>query len=120
MDVNAKLTPPLSESLRDALLRDSLSRAVDCDKDSFQVVLNNLQQYIAVVHHERYSKDLMLSKQESPWLSSTTLTSVHTAVGHGLINLVRRASEWDALDPTPFYSIAALLIQYNKAHCRVE
>lgn len=60
-DANAKTTSS-SESLRDALLRDTLTRVPENDYSTFQLVLNNLQSYVEVVHHQGYSADLMQCK----------------------------------------------------------
>jgi hypothetical protein len=51
-----------SGSLREYLLRDVLSRAVDNDQTSLQVVLNNIQTYIEIIFHQDYSLDLLLCK----------------------------------------------------------
>jgi hypothetical protein len=50
---------PEAESMRDFLLRDTLARASENDYASFQPVINNLQTYIEVVHHENYSTEAM-------------------------------------------------------------
>ena len=47
------------ETLGDALLRDTLTRAVDNDLASFQQVLGNLNTFIEAVHHSGFSADLM-------------------------------------------------------------
>jgi|ERR1700722_2522608 len=57
---DSKVSP--SERLRNILLRDILTRAADNDDKSIQFVLNNLQRYIEMVHHEGYSADLMQCK----------------------------------------------------------
>lgn len=53
------MAPAPAESLRDVLLRDTLSRATENDQTTFQIVLNNLQTFVEVVHHQGYSSDLM-------------------------------------------------------------
>lgn len=58
-DANARLTPAPAESLRDILLRDTLPRAAENDHTTFQAVLNNVQTFVEVVHHQMYSPDLM-------------------------------------------------------------
>jgi hypothetical protein len=60
-DGSAKASPSSTESLRDALLRDTFSRAADNDPDTFQNVLDNLNTYVEVVHHKGYSTELMQS-----------------------------------------------------------
>jgi hypothetical protein len=52
-------TNPEAESMRDFLLRDTLARAAENDYASFQPVINNLQTYIEVVHHENYNTEAM-------------------------------------------------------------
>ncbi|KAJ6630829.1 hypothetical protein B0H10DRAFT_1938967 [Mycena sp. CBHHK59/15] len=104
MDANAKLTHPPAESLRDMLLRDSLPRATENDHTTFQNVLNNLQTFVEVVHHQGYSPDLMIF------------------VGQQLTPLTRRALELAAddvaLETAPLMLIPAILIQHNKANSR--
>ncbi|KAK1236541.1 hypothetical protein PQX77_000234 [Marasmius sp. AFHP31] len=101
LDANAKENRG-AEGLREALLRDSLPRAVETDQDGFQNVLNNIQTYVEVVHHQNYSKELMIF------------------VGHHLTLLARRFPEWntDTVDPAPLFNIASVLMQHNKAQSR--
>ncbi|KAL0581716.1 hypothetical protein V5O48_000298 [Marasmius crinis-equi] len=101
LDANAKENRG-AESLREALLRDTLPRAVESDQTVFQAVLNNLEAYIEVVHHQNYSKELMMF------------------VGQHLTLLARRTSEWtpETVDPAPLLNIAAVLMQHNKAQSR--
>ena len=47
------------DPLGNALLRDTLTRAVDNDLASFQQVLDNLNTFIEVVHHSGFSAELM-------------------------------------------------------------
>jgi len=47
------------DALGDALLRDTLTRAVDNDLASFQQVLDNLNTFIEAVHHSGFSANLM-------------------------------------------------------------
>ncbi|KAF9075268.1 hypothetical protein BDP27DRAFT_1315801 [Rhodocollybia butyracea] len=100
LDENAKETA--SQSLRDAILYDTFKRAVETDQSSFQVMLNNLQTFVEVVHHQNYSSETM------------------SFVGQQLTYLARRLSEWspDVVNPAPLLFIAALLIQHNKAQSR--
>ena len=58
-DANARNVSRSPESLRDALLRDTLARAADSDNDSLQTVLNNLLTYVEVVHPQNHSVGLM-------------------------------------------------------------
>lgn len=45
--------------LRETLLRDAMSRAVDNDAETFQLVVDNIGKYIETVYHSRYSSDLL-------------------------------------------------------------
>ncbi len=60
--VKAEHNPYPHENLRDALLRDTLSRAVEGDDESLQVVVDNINTYIEVVHHAEYTLALMQCK----------------------------------------------------------
>ncbi|KAK7054868.1 hypothetical protein VNI00_003331 [Paramarasmius palmivorus] len=101
LDANAKEDRE-GESLRESLLRDTLPRAVESDQHTFQAVLDNLQAYVEVVHHQNYTVEMIIF------------------VGHHLTLLARRISEWtpEAINPAPLLHIAAVLMQHNKAHCR--
>ncbi|KAJ7111596.1 hypothetical protein C8R43DRAFT_935944 [Mycena crocata] len=106
-DANARVSPAPAESLRDILLRDTLPRAAE--NDQFQTVLNNLQTYIEVVHHQGYGIDLIACKY---WF----------LVGQQLTALTRRAldlaGEGIFIEPAPLLLIPAILIQHNKANSR--
>ena len=52
------------DSLGNALLRDTLTRAVDNDLASFQQVLDNLNTFIETVHHSGFSAELMQGTAE--------------------------------------------------------
>ena len=45
--------------LRETLLRDALSRCVDNDTDSFQLVVDNIGKYVEITYHSRFSMDLL-------------------------------------------------------------
>lgn len=47
------------DTLGDALLRDTLTRAADNDLASFQHVLGNMNTFVEVVHHSGFSAELM-------------------------------------------------------------
>ncbi|KAF8831271.1 hypothetical protein HHX47_DHR1000685 [Lentinula edodes] len=100
LDANAKESG--SQHLLDTILYDTFRRAVETDQNSFQVMLNNLQTFVEVVHHQNYSAETM------------------TFVGQSLTYLTRRISEWspEVVNPAPLLLIAALLIQHNKAQSR--
>ncbi|KAJ7632645.1 hypothetical protein FB45DRAFT_913016 [Roridomyces roridus] len=103
-DANARLSPGPAESLRDVLLRDTLPRAIESDHTAFQVVMNNIQYYVEIVHHQGYSSDLM------------------TFVGPHLTSLTRRAldlaAEGVVIESAPLLAIPTTLIQHNKANSR--
>jgi hypothetical protein len=52
------------DSLGNALLRDTLTRAVDNDLASFQQVLDNVNTFIETVHHSGFSAELMQGAAE--------------------------------------------------------
>lgn len=49
-------------SLRDALLYDTLSRAPNNEGESYQLVLDNLNTFVEVVHHSAYTIDVVQCK----------------------------------------------------------
>ena len=59
VDANSKNASPTIEPLRVAILRDTLTRSAEIDQGAFQTVLDNLQSYVEVVHHQDYSAELM-------------------------------------------------------------
>lgn len=59
MDTNTKSIASTPVPLRDSLLRDTLTRAVENDMETFQLVLENITRYVDIVHHSQYSPDLM-------------------------------------------------------------
>lgn len=52
-------------NLRDALLRDTLPRAVENDFESYQTVVENVNTYVEVVYHQKYTSELMQCKHDS-------------------------------------------------------
>jgi len=52
------------DTLGNALLRDTLTRAVENDVSSFQQVLDNLNTFIEAVHHSGFSAELMQGAAE--------------------------------------------------------
>jgi hypothetical protein len=64
-DTNAK-NNTVPGSLRESLLRDALSRAVDSDPRASQSLLNNLETFVEVVFYQGYSSDLLLCKSPFP------------------------------------------------------
>ena len=59
VDSNVKAITSMAVPLRDSFLRDTLTRAVDNDMESFQVVIENINRYVEIVHHSYYSTDLL-------------------------------------------------------------
>lgn len=57
--MKAERNPNPYESLRDALLRDTLSRTIEGDDEALQTVIDNVNTYVEVVHHMDYSTLLM-------------------------------------------------------------
>ena len=51
-----------SGALRDILLRDALARAPDNEFGILQQVLDNLNTYVEIVHHNGYDADLVQSE----------------------------------------------------------
>ncbi|KAI8998560.1 hypothetical protein BD414DRAFT_519687 [Trametes punicea] len=100
--IKAERNPHPHENLRDALLRDTLNRAVEGDDDSLQVVLDNINAYVEIVHHTDYSPGLM------------------QFVGLCLASLTRKTADLQALrfDPSPLLLLSCTLVQHNKAHSR--
>lgn len=64
-EANAKYTTTPG-SLRESLLRDTLSRALDSDHLVLQSLLNNIERFVEVVFHQGYSAELLLCKKASP------------------------------------------------------
>ncbi|KAI0362213.1 hypothetical protein OH77DRAFT_1416438 [Trametes cingulata] len=100
--VKAERNPHPLENLRDALLRDTLTRAVEGDDDSLQVVLDNVNDYVEIVHHTEYTPTLM------------------QFVGLCLASLTRKTADlhFARFDPSALLLLACTLIQHNKAHSR--
>ncbi|PIL24081.1 hypothetical protein GSI_13832 [Ganoderma sinense ZZ0214-1] len=98
----AERNPHPHENLRDALLRDTLTRAVEGDDDALQTVIDNVNTYVEVVHHTDYSLLLM------------------QFVGMSLTNLTRKTADLRhaRFDPSPLLLLACTLIQHNKANSR--
>jgi len=88
--------------LREALLRDVLSRSVDNDAETFQLVVDNVGKYVEIVYHSQYSSDFL------------------QFVGHSITAIARRTADWtaDTFDASSLLSLAATLIQYNKGQSR--
>ncbi|KAI0273752.1 hypothetical protein BC834DRAFT_227074 [Gloeopeniophorella convolvens] len=91
-----------SQGLRDALLRDTVSRMVESDTDSFKLVMQNLNHFVENVHNEAYDPGLLRH------------------FGLCLTNVVRRTAEWspDTFDPSPLLLIISTLIANNQGQAR--
>lgn len=63
--MKAERNPHPHENLRDALLRDTLTRAVEGDDEALQTVIDNVNTYVEAVHHTDYSLLLMQCKSNS-------------------------------------------------------
>ncbi|KAG6814363.1 hypothetical protein H0H92_010949 [Tricholoma furcatifolium] len=102
VDSNAKNNPQLPQSLRELLLRDVLTRAIEGDNTTFQNVLDNTLTYVAIVYHEGFTSEMMQFS------------------GQQLIQFSRRAAEWgpDSINPDPLLKICAILLQHNKTFGR--
>ncbi|TBU65728.1 hypothetical protein BD310DRAFT_803111 [Dichomitus squalens] len=100
--VRAEHNPHPHETLRDAILRDTLTRAVEGDDEALQIVIDNVNTYVEVVHHTDYSLSLM------------------QFVGLSLANLTRKTADihHGRFDPSPLLLLACNLIQHNKANSR--
>ncbi|CDO71214.1 hypothetical protein BN946_scf184863.g9 [Trametes cinnabarina] len=101
-NVKAEHNPHPLESLRDSLLRDTLTRIVEGDDESLQTVLDNVNTYIETVHHTDYTPSLM------------------QFVGLCLASLTRKTADMHVarFDPSPLLLLSCTLIQHNKAHSR--
>ncbi|KAF8636667.1 hypothetical protein AX17_003473 [Amanita inopinata Kibby_2008] len=91
-----------SDDLKNILLHDAMTRAVDADHGSLQVVLDNIAVFIEIVHHDYYSAESM------------------AFVGHQLTNLARRASERgsDGIETSSLFLIPAVLAETNQGRIR--
>ncbi|KAI0324520.1 hypothetical protein GY45DRAFT_1288775 [Cubamyces sp. BRFM 1775] len=100
--VKAERNPHPSENLRDALLRDTLTRIIEGDDEALQTVLENINMYVEHVHHTDYTPALM------------------QYVGLCLGSLTRKTADmhFTRFDPSPLICLACTLIQHNKALSR--
>ncbi|KAI0306458.1 hypothetical protein B0F90DRAFT_1808156 [Multifurca ochricompacta] len=91
-----------SQGLRDILLRDTMSRIVESDAESFKLVMHNLSLFIEKVHHSAYDPGLVRH------------------MGLCLTTIVRRTSEWspESFDPSPLLLIISTLIESNPSQTR--
>ncbi|TFK54850.1 hypothetical protein OE88DRAFT_1674178 [Heliocybe sulcata] len=95
LDKNAKSTQ-VDLSLREALLRDTLGRAADNDRRHIQQVVNNLNHYVEMVHHEDCSPELL------------------SFVGQQLASITKRMAEVpEMFDPGPLFLLVSTLIENN-------
>ncbi|KAI0079929.1 hypothetical protein K474DRAFT_1638767 [Panus rudis PR-1116 ss-1] len=97
---NKKAALPASRmNIRDALLRDTLPRAVENDQDCYQTVIENLNTFVEVVYRAKYSTELM------------------QFIGLYLTNVARKTAEWpsDQFNPSPLLLMTCTVIQHNKS-----
>uniref|UniRef100_A0A8H8CNC3 Phorbol-ester/DAG-type domain-containing protein n=1 Tax=Psilocybe cubensis TaxID=181762 RepID=A0A8H8CNC3_PSICU len=92
----------VSHFICDPLLRDTLSRAVECDPSVFLTILQSIANFVEIVYHEGYSSDLLIF------------------TGQHLTHLVRRLSDGtiEGADPAPILSMSATLLRSNKKHSK--
>lgn len=124
MKHNAKLKADSAvegETIKDSVVRDTLTRMFEVQTNSTPLALQNLRTYIETVHHQGYSETLMESE----------LASIHEhphrrlclkGVGSLVANAARRIVDWrpDLFDPSPLLHICAIVAQHNKVHSRVS
>ncbi|KAI9446343.1 hypothetical protein H4582DRAFT_1905062 [Lactarius indigo] len=93
---------PESQGLRDILLRDTASRIVENDPESFKLVMHNLSLFIEKVHTGAYDPGLVRH------------------IGLCLTGIVRRTADWSAesFDPSPLLLITCILIENNPTQTR--
>ncbi|KAH9079531.1 hypothetical protein EDB83DRAFT_2343143 [Lactarius deliciosus] len=93
---------PESQGLRDILLRDTASRIVENDPESFKLVMHNLSLFIEKVHTGAYDPGLVRH------------------IGLCLTGVVRRTADWssESFDPSPLLLITSILIENNPAQTR--
>jgi hypothetical protein len=109
-----------AESLRDALLREAISNVVDNDSKICHIVLNNINTYIEVVHHQAYTADLMQGKLDDK-CDQVAMLMILSVVGIALANAARRSSDWPiSFEPAAMLLISATILQHNKIHSRVS
>ncbi|KAH9180668.1 hypothetical protein EDB89DRAFT_1920409 [Lactarius sanguifluus] len=99
---NKTRSSPESQGLRDILLRDTASRIVENDPESFKLVMHNLSLFIEKVHTSAYDPGLVRH------------------IGLCLTGVVRRTADWSAesFDPSPLLLITSTLIENNPAQTR--
>ncbi|KAH9001155.1 hypothetical protein EDB92DRAFT_2050849 [Lactarius akahatsu] len=99
---NKTRSSPESQGLRDILLRDTASRIVENDPESFKLVMHNLSLFIEKVHTGAYDPGLVRH------------------IGLCLTGVVRRTADWSAesFDPSPLLLITSILIENNPTQTR--
>jgi hypothetical protein len=121
-DIHAKSMASSPESLRDALLRDAISNIADNESKVCQIMLNNINTYIEVVHHQGYTADLMQGEWDGNHNKrNQVVLTILSAVGFAWTNVARRLSDWPiSFDPSSILLISSSILQHNKAHSRVS
>ncbi|KAF8478567.1 hypothetical protein DFH94DRAFT_633058 [Russula ochroleuca] len=99
---NSSRDSPESQGLRDILLRDTVSKIVEIDAESFQLVIHNLSLFIDKVHNGAYDPGLV------------------RYIGSCLTTAVRRTAEWPSenFDPSPLLLIISILMKNNPTEAR--
>lgn len=99
---NKARSSPESQGLRDILLRDTASRIVENDAESFKSVMHNLSLFVEKVHTGAYDPGLVRH------------------MGLCLTGVVRRTADWSAesFDPSPLLLITSILTENNPTQTR--
>lgn len=121
-DIHAKSIASSPESLRDALLRDVISNVADNESKVSQIMLDNINTYIQVVHHQGYTADLMQGEWDGKHnKDNQVVLTMPSAVGFAWTSVARRLSDWPiSFDPSSILLISSTILQHNKAHSRVS
>ena len=104
-------------------MRDTLTRAVEGDDEALQLIIDNVNTYVEVVHHTDYTLALMQCEYTLVVsLEVQMLTGLPLVVGLSLANLTRKTADihHGRFDPSPLLLLACTLIQHNKANSRVR
>ena len=68
---------PVHANLREALLRDTLVRAVDNEVDSYQIVIDNIGTFVELVYHQNFTNETMQCKPDLLIIPSTWTKMKH-------------------------------------------
>jgi hypothetical protein len=108
------------EMLRESLLRDTVLRIAELDAKTLPGIARQLEKFIVNVFYQGYSKDLIACKC-GPFTRSPLYKQSKLVVANQLVFCSRRIDDFPstAENVAPFLGIPAILIQHNKANCRV-